>query len=213
MREDISFADAKLPPAETERNFISFFPAQRRKLRFFPIPYSDRINKNIRFWYLLVLLGQHQSRYLFVTKMDQNQLEETITNIVQRAMANAAVLPPAVNADTDRIVDTISYTRRFPFRRQETEPFSTYAPKDFREFRQKPNSSVCWSCGKYGHFYSSCPTRQPFNASFSAKNNKSSLNHPYFVEDTILKLLRDRCVEEIEERPYICNPLTVAESS
>ena len=45
---------------------------------------------------------------------------------------------------------------------------------------------------------------------FSAKNNKSSLSHPDFVESASLELLRKRCVIETDSIPYCCNPLTVA---
>ena len=45
---------------------------------------------------------------------------------------------------------------------------------------------------------------------FSARNNKSSLSHPDFVESAILELLRKRCVIEIDHIPYCCKPLTVA---
>ena len=47
---------------------------------------------------------------------------------------------------------------------------------------------------------------------FCAKNNKSSLDHPDFVESAISDLLVKQCVIEQKTRPYCCNPLTVSES-
>ena len=49
--------------------------------------------------------------------------------------------------------------------------------------------------------------------SFHAKNNKSSLLHPVFVEEAINSLLEKGCIKELKARPYCCNPLTVAEGS
>ena len=46
---------------------------------------------------------------------------------------------------------------------------------------------------------------------FLAKNNKSSLRHPEFVEETIYNLLKNECIVEIDHIPFCCNPLTVAE--
>lgn len=46
---------------------------------------------------------------------------------------------------------------------------------------------------------------------FFAKNNRSSLNHPEFVESAISDLLIKRCIVETEVQPYCCNPLTVSE--
>ncbi|XP_072042790.1 uncharacterized protein [Amphiura filiformis] len=46
---------------------------------------------------------------------------------------------------------------------------------------------------------------------FYAKNNRSSLVHPDFVESAIADLLLKHCVIEVPTRPYCCNPLTVAE--
>ena len=45
---------------------------------------------------------------------------------------------------------------------------------------------------------------------FYAKNNASSRNHPDFVADAIQKLVKQKCVKEVAEMPYCCNPLTVA---
>jgi hypothetical protein len=45
---------------------------------------------------------------------------------------------------------------------------------------------------------------------FYAKNNKSSIDHPEFVETAIAELLENRCVIQVQNRPYCCNPLTVA---
>ena len=46
---------------------------------------------------------------------------------------------------------------------------------------------------------------------FYASNNKSSLRHPQFVSQAITELLENNCVEELKQKPYCCNPLTVAE--
>ena len=46
---------------------------------------------------------------------------------------------------------------------------------------------------------------------FCAKNNRSSLNHPEFVESAISDLLRKHCIVEVDSRPLCCNPLTVSE--
>ena len=42
------------------------------------------------------------------------------------------------------------------------------------------------------------------------KNNKSSLRNKKFVEEAIADLLKFGCIEETKERPFCCNPLTVA---
>ena len=47
---------------------------------------------------------------------------------------------------------------------------------------------------------------------FYASNNKSSLRNSKFVSQAILKLLKNNCIEELDQKPYCCNPLTVAES-
>jgi hypothetical protein len=46
--------------------------------------------------------------------------------------------------------------------------------------------------------------------SFFAKNNRSSLDHPAFVQSAISELLLKRCIVEVATPPYCCNPLTVA---
>ena len=46
---------------------------------------------------------------------------------------------------------------------------------------------------------------------FYASNNRSSLRHPQFVSQAITKLQQNKCVEELKQKPYCCNPLTVAE--
>ena len=46
---------------------------------------------------------------------------------------------------------------------------------------------------------------------FYASNNKSSLRQPQFVSQAITKLQQNNCVEELKQKPYCCNPLTVAE--
>lgn len=47
--------------------------------------------------------------------------------------------------------------------------------------------------------------------SFYAANNKSSLQHPQFVEQSISKLLSDECISAVDYPPYCINPLTVTE--
>ena len=44
-----------------------------------------------------------------------------------------------------------------------------------------------------------------------AKNNTSSLCNKHFVDNAVAKLLEEGMIEEIDSRPYICIPLTVAE--
>ena len=46
---------------------------------------------------------------------------------------------------------------------------------------------------------------------FYASNNKSSLRYPQFVSQAITELLENDCVEEPKQKPYCCNPITVAE--
>ena len=46
---------------------------------------------------------------------------------------------------------------------------------------------------------------------FYAPNNRSSFRHRTFVENSVEQLLADGCIQELSERPYCCNPLTVAE--
>ena len=46
--------------------------------------------------------------------------------------------------------------------------------------------------------------------SFYAPNNKSSLRNSRFVSQAISKLLKNKCIEELDQN--CCNPLTVAES-
>jgi len=48
---------------------------------------------------------------------------------------------------------------------------------------------------------------------FYAKNNLSSLKQQDFVDESINKLLRNNCIEETSNCPYVCNPLAVAEGS
>ena len=43
------------------------------------------------------------------------------------------------------------------------------------------------------------------------KNNQSSLRHPDFVSQSIAKLLKFKCIKEVETPPYCVNPLTVSE--
>ena len=46
---------------------------------------------------------------------------------------------------------------------------------------------------------------------FYASNSRSSLRHPQFISQAITKLKQNKCVEELKQKPYCCNPLTVAE--
>ena len=48
--------------------------------------------------------------------------------------------------------------------------------------------------------------------SFYATNNKSNLINSRFISQAISKLLKKNCIEELDQKPYCCNPLTVAES-
>ena len=48
--------------------------------------------------------------------------------------------------------------------------------------------------------------------SLYAPNNKSNLMNSRFVFQAILKLLKSNCIEKIDQKPYCCNPLAVAES-
>ena len=43
------------------------------------------------------------------------------------------------------------------------------------------------------------------------KNNRSSLEHPHFVQQAITKLLKDGCIEECSSPPFCVNPLTVVD--
>ena len=45
---------------------------------------------------------------------------------------------------------------------------------------------------------------------FFAKNNRSSIDCPDFVESTISVLLKKHYISEVDKPPYCCNPLTVA---
>ena len=49
-------------------------------------------------------------------------------------------------------------------------------------------------------------------SSFYAPNNKSSLRNSRFVSQAISKLLKNNCIEELDQNPYCYNLLTVAES-
>ena len=46
---------------------------------------------------------------------------------------------------------------------------------------------------------------------FYAKNNRSSLLHPDFVESEIENCLKKSYIIETDQPPFCCNPLTVAE--
>ena len=48
--------------------------------------------------------------------------------------------------------------------------------------------------------------------SYYARNNKSSLRNSRFVSQAISKLLKNTCIEELDQKPYCCNPLTEAKS-
>ena len=43
------------------------------------------------------------------------------------------------------------------------------------------------------------------------KNNRSALQHPYFVAEAIIELLSNGCIVEHDVPPFCVNPLTVAE--
>ena len=45
---------------------------------------------------------------------------------------------------------------------------------------------------------------------FAAANNRSSREHPDFVEKAIGELLKNGCIQAVDVEPYCCNPLTVA---
>ena len=55
------------------------------------------------------------------------------------------------------------------------------------------------------------PFLTSISSPFYTSNNKSSLRHPQFVSQAITKLLENNCIEERKQKPYCCNPLTVAE--
>ena len=42
------------------------------------------------------------------------------------------------------------------------------------------------------------------------KNNKSSIEHKYFVDTAIVQLLKGGLVKELQNRPHVVNPLTVS---
>jgi len=46
---------------------------------------------------------------------------------------------------------------------------------------------------------------------FYARPNASSLRNKTFVQDSIVELLRKRCIRETSNMPFCCNPLTVAD--
>ena len=48
--------------------------------------------------------------------------------------------------------------------------------------------------------------------SFYAPNNKSNLRNSKFVSQANSKPLRNNCIEELDQKPCCCNPLTVSES-
>ena len=52
----------------------------------------------------------------------------------------------------------------------------------------------------------------PFPPSLYAPNNKSNLRNSRFISQAISKLLKNNCIEELDQKPYYCNSLTVAES-
>ena len=45
----------------------------------------------------------------------------------------------------------------------------------------------------------------------SLKNNRSSQRNRSFVESSIFELLKNKCIEEVNEPPFCINPLSVAE--
>ena len=44
---------------------------------------------------------------------------------------------------------------------------------------------------------------------FEQCNHKSTLDHLDFVSESVLELVNNRCVREVQERPVICSPLSV----
>ena len=60
---------------------------------------------------------------------------------------------------------------------------------------------------KFGYFL---PFKQ-YPPPCTERNNASSLKERKFVEDSIRKLLLSGCIEQVSEKPYCVNPLTVAE--
>lgn len=69
-------------------------------------------------------------------------------------------------------------------------------------------SSFVQNVVEFGHFIPF--TSQP---EFSAKNNSSSFRNNNFVAEAILKLFENKCITELDQTSYCCNPLTVAETS
>ena len=49
--------------------------------------------------------------------------------------------------------------------------------------------------------------------SYYANNNASARNHFEFVNEAVNELLGQRCIEQITEKPFIINPLTVTVQS
>ena len=67
-------------------------------------------------------------------------------------------------------------------------------------------SNVILSVIEYGY-------KIPFTTEptpFTARNNKSSLDHHAFVDKALKELILKGCVEVVETEPFCCNPLTVA---
>ena len=52
----------------------------------------------------------------------------------------------------------------------------------------------------------------PFPPSLYAPNNKSNLRNSRFISQAISKVLKNNCIEELDQKPYYCNSLTIAES-
>ena len=48
--------------------------------------------------------------------------------------------------------------------------------------------------------------------SFYAPSNKSNLRNSKFMSQANSKVLKNNCIEELDQKPYRCNPLTVAEN-
>ena len=48
--------------------------------------------------------------------------------------------------------------------------------------------------------------------SFYAPSNKSNLRNSKFISQAISKLLKNNYIEELDQKPYCCNPLTVTEN-
>ena len=65
--------------------------------------------------------------------------------------------------------------------------------------------------GIFGHLSVTCRKNADPPTTCFLKNNRSSLEHPHFVQQAITKLLKDGCIEECSSPPFCVNPLTVVD--